>query len=463
MVLIELLRCTRCTLETPGNQGGPSQGGCSDAVPDGYYRSCGLGRLEGWNTTIMNSRSKKLSTALVFAGVLLSAAGASAATTPPSPATGKFTTQACTTDSSGFCGAYAGKVDANSALDDFISPILQVGTSSNMFTFCVEPNAVFNTHSATGYDLVASATSGANDVLKAGGLAEAKSVWYLLEHLTYYGDATAAFATGGNVVKGTMSKKADPTDVIGTPISTVPTGQFAIDNEYAAFQLAIKKHIKSDSIDFATITDATIKARAQELYDAAVGKAPSAGFGSGAIGVEINATSATAETSATLNATFDALMADGSTSVVKSQDVTITSSDATLDLDPTTPALDASLVAKVDAEGKLTDATGKVGVTIAKPAADATITITLANAIAPGTLMNTTEITSGVKGQQLVTTDWAGVAKTLTVTSAVTPAAPSTTAKPTKLPMSGPVTSLPLLLGGAFLGAAGLWLRRRPI
>jgi hypothetical protein len=51
----------------------------------------------------------------------------------------------------------------------------------------------------------------------------------------------------------------------------------------------------------------------------------------------------------------------------------------------------------------------------------------------------------------------------LTVTSAVTPAAPSTTAKPTKLPMSGPVTSLPLLLGGAFLGAAGLWLRRRPI
>ena len=411
----------------------------------------------------MISRSKKLSTALVFAGVLLCTAGASAAPTAPTAATGKFTTTACTTDASGFCGPYAGTTKATSTNEDFISPILQIGTSNTVFTFCVEPNALFNTHSPTGYNLVATATSGANDVLKAGGLPGARAAWYLLEHLTYYGDATAAFAAGGNVVKGTVSKKTDPTDVIGTPITTVPPGQFAIDTEYAAFQAAIKKHIKSDSIDFATITDATLKARAQALYDAAVGKSPSAGFGAGAIGVEINATSATAETSATLNATFDALMADGSTSVVKSQDVIITSSDATLDLDPTTTALDTSLVAKVDAEGKLTDATGKVGVTIAKPAADATITFSLANAIAPGTLMNTTEITTGVKGQQLVTTDWAGVKKTLTVTSAVTPAAPSTTAKPTKLPMSGPVTSLPLLLGGAFLGAAGLWLRRRPI
>jgi hypothetical protein len=435
----------------------------SDAVLDGYYRLCGLGRLEGWNTLIMNSRFTKLSTALVFAGVVLGAAGVSAATTPPTAAAGKFSTTACTTDASGFCGPYAGMTKVNPANEDLVSPALQLGTSNSVFSFCVEPNAVFNTHSQKGYDLVTTATAGANDILKAGGMTAARSAWYLLENLTYYGDAATAFSTAGNTVKGTVTKKADPTAVIGTPITTVPAGQFAIDVEYAAFQAAIKKHIKSDSIDFATITDATLKARAQALYDAAVGKSPSAGFGAGPIGVEINATSATAETSATLNATFDALMADGSTSVVKNQDVTITSSDATLDLDPTTPTLDASLVAKVDAEGKLTDATGKVGVTIAKPAADATITFSLAKAVAPGTLVNTTEITTGVKGQQLVTTDWAGVSKTLTVTSAVTPSAPATTAKPTKLPMSGPVTSLPLLLGGAFLGAAGLWLRRRPI
>jgi hypothetical protein len=411
----------------------------------------------------MNSRSKKLSTALVFAGVLLSAAGASAAVTPPSAATGKFSTTACATDASGFCGPYAGVTKATPTNEDFVSPALQIGTSNSVFAFCVEPNAVFNTHSPTGYDLVAAATAGANDVLKAGGLTQAKSVWYLLEHLTYYGDAATAFSASGNVVKGTVTKKSDPTDVVGTPITTVPAGTFAIDVEYAAFQAAIKKLIKADSIDLATITDTTLRTRAQELYTAAAGKAPSAGFGAGPFGVEINANSTTAETTATLNATFDALMADGTTSVVKSQDVTITSSDATLDLDPTTPTLDTTLAAKVDAEGKLTDATGKVGVTIAKPAADATITIALANAIAPGTLINTTEITTGVKGQQLVTTDWAGVSKTVTVTSAVTTAAPTTTAKPTKLPMSGPVTSLPLLLGGALLGAAGLWLRRRPI
>jgi hypothetical protein len=134
-----------------------------------------------------------------------------------------------------------------------------------------------------------------------------------------------------------------------------------------------------------------------------------------------------------------------------------------MDLDLVTSGIQNSINAAINASGALVDSAGKVGVEVGRPSADAVLSVKLSKAIAPGTLVTPVDPSSAAtKVQTLITTNWAAAKADVSISSkpsvgAVTP----TPAAPTKLPHSGPVTSLPLLVMGTLLGAAGIVVRRR--
>lgn len=428
----------------------------------------------------MKTLKSKLALGAITVGAVLFSSGL-AAFASPTGATGKTTAN----NYYGLLKAYSGDVN-------LLSPEVALADSKAIQAFCIEPNATLVI--TDSYDVTAVGDTDLNATAKASGDGF-KRARFLLNHVTWYakpfGDKVGTTYSGTDVTQtyeGTRTDHTSKTGVIGTPITTgvnktpadnhldVPAPGatdpdiFPVDMEYAAFQAAIRKLIDpATDLDAGIVyTDATAKSlvstRAKELVSLAnaanLADIPAAG----PYGVEINPKAVTSDSGTTITASFSGLAsADGAVSNIDSGDVTITTTDTTLDLDPKTDGIQASVAAKV-ASGKLVDASGAVGVTIAKPAADAEIVITLAKAIAPGTILKTTQTGTTTAAQQLGTADWASVAAKVTATSAVTPdagSAPSTTA-PTKLPMSGPVTSLPLLIGGAFIGALGLWLRRRP-
>lgn len=439
------------------------------------HKARGASLPESWYPTMSNTR-RKLSSVLLAIGAVVAGSGLSASAAP-SNATGQYAPT-----------FYFGLSQAYATSTNLAAPVVNLGDSAGVVTFCVEPATMLNLD--TAYDLTAVSAADYNAVAKsnADGLKRAQ---YLLRNVTYYGtndtiygaNTSGTFAGGPVVLPalGTLGDKANTSSVIGTAITTgidvVTNGKmlysdkdiFAIDMEYAAFQAAIRKLLDPttdfNSIDAKNASATTsVKTRAQALYDAAMAydltKAPAAGPN----GVEISVASTTSETSSVITASFTGLFPDGSTAALTSGVVTLSSTDPTVDLDSATAGVQSSIQAAVSAAGKLIDAKGATGVTIPRPSADAAVKVTLEQAIAPGTVLKTLATGSTTPAQQLATAQWAKVSNSVAVKAAVTATAttaPGTTS-PTKLPMSGPVTSLPLLLAGSLLGAFGLWVRRRP-
>lgn len=439
---------------------------------------------------------------MIAAGVALAATGAAAsATAAPVAATGAYTLN-------GGFGVWAGVVKGYSPTVNLTAPLVDLADTKGIFVFCVDPGTDFNLDKAYNLTTTSNAalaaanpTAPVNNAANVYGYMLAR---YLLAHVTYYGPITTAMPSAAPAwnaplttpALGSILSPSDPTKVLGTPITAgvdsnsdgavnpATAGDFyPVDLEYASFQAAIRKLI-DNTTDLTTIANTQVKTRATELYSLAVGadgtvntaddkpqqteamtlmpaKAPYA--------VEILPVVANGSTNKTakVTATFSgASGVDGKVSPIVSLPVVLSTTDLTMDMDPTTPAIDPTVNAAIDASGALVNAAGAVGVEVGRPTADAVLSVKLAKAIAPGTLISPVDPASpATKAQTLITSNWAAAKADVSVSSkasvgATTPATP-TTAAPTKLPHSGPVTSLPLLLMGTLLGAAGLIVRRR--
>ncbi len=447
----------------------------------------------------MKNRRTRISSLMIAAGVALAATGAaSSATAAPVAATGAYTLN------NGF-GVWAGVVKGFSPTVNLTSPLVDIADTKGIFVFCVDPGTDFNLDKA--YNLTTTSNSAlaasnptapVNNPTNVYGYMLAR---YLLAHVTYYGPLATAMPSAAPAwnaplttpALGSILSPSDPTKVLGTAITAgvdsnadgavnpATVGDFyPVDLEYAAFQAAIRKLI-DNTTDLTTIANTQVKTRATALYSLAVGadgivntaddkaqqteamtlmpaKAPYA--------VEILPVAANGSTNQTAKVTASfkgASGVDGAVTPIVSLPVVLSTTDLTMDMDLATAGIQTTVNAAIDASGALVDSAGKVGVEVGRPTADAVLSVKLAKAIAPGTLVTPVDPTSpSTKIQTVITSNWAAAKADVSISSkpsvgAVTP----TTAAPTKLPNSGPVTSLPLLLMGTLLGAAGLIVRRR--